>query len=463
MIEITCSHCGERLKLPSFSVGKKAKCSFCKLEFDLPSDADPLDQMKTSVGGAHPFASTIEQSSDPFDDLVTLAGQPEQQTPAKVLSSASEPTKDVPLSIGDVVDDRYLVTKTLGSGGSGMVYRVTDKRTEIDFALKVLSSFDTIRCRSIQLSSREFAIAQQLTHHPQLLRINHFDTAGRSCLCGDGICRGRRLGAVQTCPWWVTERRAGRTIHLGHPEPLDFMHSNGILHLDLKPQNLMYDRATNKLKILDFGISQNQKTSTHSVQAGTLCFMSPEQLEGKDCDHRTDIYALGMILHLLLTGEFPFEFNSNTPAEQIIAWHLVSSNEFDGLGYPWRSIVEKCLRVDRSKRYSNCAEICDELQHLGNKRANPALRDVDDAVEELFANVTLLHSQEGSAESTYLVPLLWANKKKHCRTRFAIWKRKIEFIFHFWPWNRRGTSSHRLIPLLKSNIVCSSGHCSLTT
>lgn len=289
------------------------------------------------------------------------------------------------LSVGSLLRGRYLITKPLGRGGMGVVYKATDKETHAEYAVKVLVPELSRDPQALADLRREVAIAQKLGH-PNLLRINYLDTDGTTAFIVMEFVEGEELEAYRL-------RKGGRLSGSEFKEVmaqvlagLDHLHSQGIVHLDLKPQNLMISGG-GAVKLTDFGISKSireqlQARSRGEMPVGTLCYMAPEQLRQEVCDPRTDIYALGIMSHQLLTGEFPFPVTSR---EEIVGWHL--GPEYDGsrLRGGWGRLVEQCLARNPADRFASCREFLTELATLRPadlQRAPTRRRVVEDSPAE---------------------------------------------------------------------------------
>src|SRR6185503_13796313 len=202
----------------------------------------------------------------------------------------------------------YTIVALIGSGGMGDVYRARDPRLDRDVAIKVLrSARDRV---ALDRFEREARAVASLTH-PNALAV--FD-----------------VGAENGVPYIVTELLAGTTLrkHLGKRLPagealrivrqiadvLTAAHEKGIVHRDLKPENVFL-LPDGTVKLIDFGLARQVAsspdaetrliTATGSV-AGTFAYMAPEQIRGLECDGRTDLFALGIVLYEMLAGARPF-------------------------------------------------------------------------------------------------------------------------------------------------------------
>jgi serine/threonine protein kinase len=207
---------------------------------------------------------------------------------------------------GMVVADRYEVLAEIGRGGMGAVFRARDVEMDENVALKVLSGeIDTeTAARLVQ----EVRTARSVVH-PNVVRVHTLEKWRdfRYLVMEhiDGLPMPRWLERVPA-PSRADRMQVGLQVAYG----LEAAHRAGIIHRDIKPQNVLVTSA-GQAKILDFGIARLE-TAGHTLTAqgtvvGTPAYMSPEQVQGKPLDRRTDIYSLGAVLYYLFTGVEPFE------------------------------------------------------------------------------------------------------------------------------------------------------------
>ncbi len=169
-------------------------------------------------------------------------------------------------------------------------------------------------------------------------------------------------------------------------QALDAAHSVGVIHRDLKPQNIMQDPA-GRILVMDFGLARTVEgdgmTQTGAV-VGTMEYMSPEQALGKDLDQRSDIFALGLILFELLTGKTPFHAESALASLiKRTQERAVSVSDIDAqIPGALAGIVSKCLERDVNERYQSAAAILADLNTWKDKRAAGTIK-FDAAVQPL--------------------------------------------------------------------------------
>ncbi len=248
---------------------------------------------------------------------------------AESFSSVALPNDDDEQLIGVTLNDTYVVERVLGEGGMGRVYlarhtRISQKRV----AVKVLHPEFAANSQVLIRFQREAEAAAAISH-PNVVAVLDIDRTPRGlpylvCEYLEGIELAAHLKASG-------KLSLGAAVHVGRQlcKALAATHASGVIHRDLKPQNifLVGDFAKGVperpyVKVLDFGLSrvtdssENQLTKT-GVVMGTPAYMAPEQARGQRADHRTDIYGVGVILYTVLTGRPPFD--EETPQATVIA------------------------------------------------------------------------------------------------------------------------------------------------
>jgi serine/threonine protein kinase/Tfp pilus assembly protein PilF len=270
------------------------------------------------------------------------------------------------LTTGSTFAGRYQIIEELGKGGMGKVYRVLDKKLKEEVALKLIKPEIASDKETIERFSNELKLARKIGHRNvgrmyELLEEEgtHFITM--EYVSGEDlksfVRRARRLDA-------------GTAIAIAKQvaEGLAEAHRLGVIHRDLKPGNIMIDKDGNA-RIMDFGIARSLRgkgITGAGVMIGTPEYMSPEQVEGKEADQRSDIYSLGIILYEMLTGRVPFE--GDTPLA-IAVKHKTETPRDPQLvnaqiPIDLSEVVLQCLEKDRGKRYQSADELHLELDKI---------------------------------------------------------------------------------------------------
>jgi serine/threonine protein kinase/Tol biopolymer transport system component len=265
---------------------------------------------------------------------------------------------------------RYRVERLVGAGGMGEVYAATDTQLGRSVALKVLPedvAGDTGRVRRFV---REARLASGLNHHA----IVTVHDSGEEILDGRSVhylvmelVEGETFGA-----WRRKQRDPQKVVAVlaGVAEGLAAAHANGIVHRDLKPSNIIV-AADGHPKILDFGAAKlteritderSAETDTApSAAMGTPAYMSPEQIEGKELDARSDIFSLGCVIAEAFSGSSPFR-----RANHVESMHAVLHDEpsLESLPHDLQRIARKCLRKDREERYQSARDVAIDLRDV---------------------------------------------------------------------------------------------------
>ncbi|MBZ5637977.1 MAG: tetratricopeptide repeat protein, partial [Acidobacteriia bacterium] len=277
------------------------------------------------------------------------------------------------LQPGARLGSRYEILAILGEGGMGAVYKARDLELDRVVALKVIRPEMAAHPHIIERFKREILLASRITHR-NVVRIHDLGEAGDLKFISMNFVEGSSLRALLDHEGPLSlEKALGllRQIAGG----LEAAHEAGVVHRDLKPQNVLLD-ADGSAYIADFGISRTLDhggTMTEDgALVGTVAYMSPEQARGETPDHRSDLYSLGLILYEMLTGSLPFQSDNALSTLMRRAQENVPSIRTIRSDIPaWLAgIVARCLRRDKADRYPSAADL---LRDLDREHASVAL------------------------------------------------------------------------------------------
>lgn len=254
--------------------------------------------------------------------------QLQKDTAPQSSAPASIPPHPVPRLAGDVATGiptlgRYRIDKEIGKGAMGVVYLGRDPTIGRVVAIKTLALGEEFEGDAlIDARARFFREAETAgrLQHPHIVTI--FDAGEEHDLAYIAMEFLKGVDLAQACSaGHLLPVATVLSIGARVAEALDYAHAHQVVHRDIKPANIMFDRATDTVKVTDFGIARitdSSKTRTGLV-LGTPSFMSPEQLAGKKVDGRSDLYSLGVTLFQLLTGSLPLRGESMTELMHKIA------------------------------------------------------------------------------------------------------------------------------------------------
>jgi len=314
------------------------KCSKCN--FDNPSDSGFCSKCGTQIQ-----PSSADLSVYQTETLIT-------------------PIKE--LTTGSTFAGRYQVIEELGKGGMGRVYKVFDIEIKEKVALKLLKPEIAADQETIERFRNELKLARKISHH-NICRMHDISKEEGAYYITMEYISGEDLKSMIRMSGTMS---VGAVLSIGKQvcDGLVEAHSLGVVHRDLKPQNIMIDKGGNA-KIMDFGIARSLREkgiTGPSVLIGTPDYMSPEQAEAKEIDQRSDIYSLGIILYEMTTGRVPFEGDTalsiamKHKAEMPKDPKQLNPNIPDDLS----GVILKCLEKDKVKRYQSALDLRSDLERI---------------------------------------------------------------------------------------------------
>jgi tetratricopeptide (TPR) repeat protein len=271
------------------------------------------------------------------------------------------------LTAGSLLAGRYRILDLVGVGGMGMVYRAADEQLGLNVAVKVLRPDLALGGQWSERFKQELVLARQVSH-PSVVRIHDIGGDGEVVFLTMDFVPGRSLRELLADETRLPPEKAveiARQLALG----LEAAHRAGVVHRDLKPGNVLVDDGDGggvRAAISDFGVARSLAgfgLTLPGTVVGTLGYLSPEQARGEAVDGRSDLYALGILLYEMLTGELPF--TAATEAE-MLAQRLTGSPRnlrWPGVTVPprLRDLVQRLLARDPARRPQSAAEVVQEL------------------------------------------------------------------------------------------------------
>ncbi|HEX3375438.1 MAG TPA: serine/threonine-protein kinase, partial [Candidatus Acidoferrales bacterium] len=269
--------------------------------------------------------------------------------------------------VGTILADRYEIISLLGQGGMGAVYKARDTELDRMVALKLIRPDLASNPEILRRFKQELILARDVTHR-NVIRIFDLGQANGIKFITMEYVEGRDLRALLQEKGKVSPDEAVEIV-AQICRALESAHSAGVVHRDLKPQNIMLD-AKNRVYVMDFGIAHSLETpgmTQTGALMGTPEYMSPEQAKGSKIDARSDLFAVGIIFYELLTGVSPYKADSAiaTLLKRTLERPLSPTEVDPAIPQSISDVVMNCLAIDREHRYSSAREILEDLGQEG--------------------------------------------------------------------------------------------------
>ena len=275
------------------------------------------------------------------------------------------------LTQGSVIAGRYDIRSHLGKGGMGMVYKAHDRMLDEEVAIKVLRAEFANTSEMLQRFKKEIKLARKVSHR-NVCRIHEFGEDGGVRYISMEYVEGTDIKQLARDKGGFLEGEEAFDVAIQAADGLQAIHDVGIIHRDLKTSNIMRD-PTGRVRLMDFGIAKSEAgdrstgggglTTTGQIM-GTPEYMSPEQCLGDKIDHRSDVYALGIVIYEIFTGTVPFR--GDTPVATLFK-HIQDPVPFEGpvaarIPLAAVSVLRKALAKGRNDRYASAAALAEALR-----------------------------------------------------------------------------------------------------
>ena len=295
--------------------------------------------------------------------------------------------------LGKILDGRYEIVSVVGMGGMAVVYQAYDLEKKRDVAVKVLRDDVSMDAESRRQFRKEYQAVEKLSH-PNIRAVYDVVVSGDTEYIVmeyvDGINLKQYMKGKGVLSWQ-------EVLHFSTQiaRALSHAHSRGIIHMDIKPQNIMLPKD-GTVKIADFGIAQMDEADPNDAEEalGSVHYISPEQARGGTVDARSDIYSLGVVMYEMLTGKLPFDGKTveEVAVQQMSVLPDAPSALKADVPHELEEITLRAMQPEPDDRYATAADMLADLEDFrrsrnGTAAARAAVKEIRDEVHVISKNV----------------------------------------------------------------------------
>ncbi len=343
-------------------------CALCQGRLDQLTEGADLRMMDSSIQEPPPATAENGELDRVLVALRALPGMQVTDLMGSELVRAPRSLLGPPLEPGELGTlGPFRVEKELGRGGMGIVYKGFDPGLRRCVALKLLRP-ELEDARSRALLVREARAAARFRHRNVVTVYGIVDPSDASPYLVMEYLTGSRLGELARASNGLEPRRVA-TILVQVADTLAAAHAEGLVHQDVKPDNIVIDPETDRPKLMDFGLAlthDSGRLARDACWAGTPAYMSPEQVQGTVAlDQRADVYGLGATLYEALTGVPPFRGARHVVLQKILDEEPLAPRRLDDtIPIDLETICLKALSKDPAQRYQSAVDMGDDLRHF---------------------------------------------------------------------------------------------------
>ena len=338
-----------------------------------PLGATNCSRCHAPLGAAATLVAELTPPADSVGDAPTIVSQTPERSASKPPSMAVPTGWSVPstgaaqlgsLQPGSLLGNRYEIIQILGQGGMGAVYKARDRELDRVVALKVIRPELAGLPEILQRFKQELILARKVTHR-NVIRIFDLGEADGVKFITMEFIEGRDVKSILAEEGKLAPDRAVDIIQQVCLA-LEAAHTEGVIHRDLKPQNIMVDQQ-GRASVMDFGIARSLEfggmTQTGAM-IGTPEYMSPEQVRGEHVDARSDVFTLGIIFQQILTGTLPYQAETAMSSMfKRTKERAIPVRQLDpAVPQVVSDIVAKCLEIEPKDRFQSAREIYSALE-----------------------------------------------------------------------------------------------------